>query len=324
MGRFDTTKATINANIKKNGNQEITGSILNSVMTEMVDATDAQLTELSAEIKNVSDEIFGFHPISAEIKSTGTNVLCQLNLKANETYKIHLLLAEDVQPFVFPRLWDLDGNQLTNGTMSSGKEFDIEYTPTEDIVANLMLNIGSLTYLVNTICVVTIRAGVTLSEEVGMLSEELTLLSDNVTKVSEETTQIVNDFYGKESFVGAAMAIGMNVLAKLKLKASINYSINLTFEALAEGYVFPRLFSLNGVQLTSGTMTAGKDAFLIEYTPSEDMEVELRVNISTPNPNLVGTQCYVVVDTGMGIEERLAKVEGATGIPYVISKTIAI
>ena len=50
MGRFDTTKATINANIKKNGNQEITGSILNSVMTEMVDATDAQLTELSEEI----------------------------------------------------------------------------------------------------------------------------------------------------------------------------------------------------------------------------------------------------------------------------------
>ena len=49
MGRFDTTKATINANIKKNGNQEITGSILNSVMTEMVDATDAQLTELSAK-----------------------------------------------------------------------------------------------------------------------------------------------------------------------------------------------------------------------------------------------------------------------------------
>lgn len=50
MGRFDTTKATINANIKKNGNQEITGSILNSVMTEMVDATDAQLTELSEEV----------------------------------------------------------------------------------------------------------------------------------------------------------------------------------------------------------------------------------------------------------------------------------
>lgn len=63
MGRFDTTKATINANIKKNGNQEITGSILNSVMTEMVDATDAQLTELSAEttekLATLSGHLFG-------------------------------------------------------------------------------------------------------------------------------------------------------------------------------------------------------------------------------------------------------------------------
>lgn len=50
MGRFDTTKATINANIKSNGNQEITGSVLNSVLQEMVDGTDAQLTELSGEI----------------------------------------------------------------------------------------------------------------------------------------------------------------------------------------------------------------------------------------------------------------------------------
>lgn len=50
MGRFDATKATIDANIKSNGNQEITGDILNSVMTDMVDATDAELTELSAEV----------------------------------------------------------------------------------------------------------------------------------------------------------------------------------------------------------------------------------------------------------------------------------
>lgn len=50
MGRFDATKATIDANIKSNGNQEITGDILNSVMKGMVDATDAELTQLSAEI----------------------------------------------------------------------------------------------------------------------------------------------------------------------------------------------------------------------------------------------------------------------------------
>lgn len=70
MGRFDTTKATINANIKKNGNQEITGSILNSVMTEMVDATDAELATLSGE----TDE--KFNNVDSEIE----------NLKRGEAY----------------------------------------------------------------------------------------------------------------------------------------------------------------------------------------------------------------------------------------------
>lgn len=50
MGRFDNTKATINANIKQNGNQEITGQIMNNVLTEMVNATDAELTELESEV----------------------------------------------------------------------------------------------------------------------------------------------------------------------------------------------------------------------------------------------------------------------------------
>lgn len=51
MGRFDTTKQTIDANIKTNGNQAITGQVLNSVMKDMLSATDAELTELSADYK---------------------------------------------------------------------------------------------------------------------------------------------------------------------------------------------------------------------------------------------------------------------------------
>lgn len=49
MGRFDTIKTTIDANIKENGSQEITGQKMNSILTEMVNATDAELTELSWE-----------------------------------------------------------------------------------------------------------------------------------------------------------------------------------------------------------------------------------------------------------------------------------
>lgn len=57
MGRFDATKATIDANIKSNGNQEITGDILNSVMKGMVDATDAQLAEQSAKLTELSADV---------------------------------------------------------------------------------------------------------------------------------------------------------------------------------------------------------------------------------------------------------------------------
>ena len=48
MGRFDTTKSMINANVKTNGKQEITGQVMNNVLTQMVEDTDSQLTELES------------------------------------------------------------------------------------------------------------------------------------------------------------------------------------------------------------------------------------------------------------------------------------
>lgn len=57
MGRFDTIKTTIDANIKENGSQEITGQKMNSVLTEMVNATDAELTELESKVE-ISDNDF--------------------------------------------------------------------------------------------------------------------------------------------------------------------------------------------------------------------------------------------------------------------------
>lgn len=54
MGNFDGIKATINANIKTNGKQEITGNVLNQVLNGMVSATETQIVELSNEIKGIS------------------------------------------------------------------------------------------------------------------------------------------------------------------------------------------------------------------------------------------------------------------------------
>lgn len=46
MANFDTIRTAIDANITHNGNQEITGGVLNSVLTQMVDSTEENLEDL--------------------------------------------------------------------------------------------------------------------------------------------------------------------------------------------------------------------------------------------------------------------------------------
>ena len=53
MADFNTIKTTIDANINTNGNQAITGAVMNSVLKQMVDSTDTELAKLSEEISNV-------------------------------------------------------------------------------------------------------------------------------------------------------------------------------------------------------------------------------------------------------------------------------
>ena len=70
MANSETIKTTIDVNINTNGNQAITGAVMNSVLKQMVDSTDAQLAELSEE----TDE--KFHNVDSEIE----------NLKRGEAY----------------------------------------------------------------------------------------------------------------------------------------------------------------------------------------------------------------------------------------------
>lgn len=80
MGRFDSTKAAIDANIKKNDNQEITGSILNYVMNNMVDATESQLEATDTRITEVSD---AFAEASSEIEALATELESQNEMIAD-------------------------------------------------------------------------------------------------------------------------------------------------------------------------------------------------------------------------------------------------
>ena len=54
MANFDTIKTAIDANINTNGKQEITGGKMNSILKQMVDATDEQLTELESKSDDIS------------------------------------------------------------------------------------------------------------------------------------------------------------------------------------------------------------------------------------------------------------------------------
>lgn len=50
MGRFDEIKNKINANINENGEQRITGQVLNEVLIDEVNTIDEAITELEESI----------------------------------------------------------------------------------------------------------------------------------------------------------------------------------------------------------------------------------------------------------------------------------
>ena len=57
MGKFEEAKQIIDANITSNGNQGITGEVLNAVLSEMNDAAKEELAQLSQEWQGLQDSI---------------------------------------------------------------------------------------------------------------------------------------------------------------------------------------------------------------------------------------------------------------------------
>mgnify|MGYP002511187321 CR=1 FL=1 len=65
MANSETIKTTIDVNINTNGNQAITGAVMNSVLKQMVDSTDTELAKLSAEITELPKEFFNVTPLGS-------------------------------------------------------------------------------------------------------------------------------------------------------------------------------------------------------------------------------------------------------------------
>lgn len=53
MANFETSRLVIDSNITANGNQEISGKVMNNVLNHMVDDTEAKITELEERIENL-------------------------------------------------------------------------------------------------------------------------------------------------------------------------------------------------------------------------------------------------------------------------------
>ena len=131
MGRFDNIKTAIDTNIKTNGNQAITGAVLNSVMQQTVDSVDTQLTELESEINDIESETIGVADVSFQDVSY-TKVPA---IKSGEKITISLKnISGEVPLVLYGKTESSDSTYQTLGLLTKvGEElnvvadFDINY-----------------------------------------------------------------------------------------------------------------------------------------------------------------------------------------------------
>lgn len=74
---MEEIKSTIDANITPNGEQGITGSVLNRVLNDMVDATGAKLAQLDQEWQELKDKNFQIQPHIDKVVMTETTAELQ-------------------------------------------------------------------------------------------------------------------------------------------------------------------------------------------------------------------------------------------------------
>ena len=98
MANFDTIKTAIDANIKTNGTQDITGGKMNFILKQMVDATDEQLTELESKSNELDariDTIINYIPDFTNnqngelIGAKGMAVSDYIPIEVNQKYICH-------------------------------------------------------------------------------------------------------------------------------------------------------------------------------------------------------------------------------------------
>lgn len=125
MARFDTIKTAIDANINTNGKQDITGGKMNSILKQIVDATEEQITEFKSVTEQLNMAVAGI----VLTDNGGSLVYQNLSLNKGCVYKANLIESTaNVSVYGRPK----NGDYVRFGELSSNKR-TLEIIPTENI-----------------------------------------------------------------------------------------------------------------------------------------------------------------------------------------------
>lgn len=181
MSNYNTLKTTINANIKQNGNQEITGQILNSVLNQMV-------TTLGAEYQFAGVATIDTNPGTPDAK-----VFYIANGKGTYTKFSSLEVTEDEVVVLY---WDTAWHKEATGIASHEKlsELDSDLVAIENAIQdingdNLYISDGKGNVIAK------------ISEQ-GIESVDMT--NKDGKKLSEMPNDILEEFYKEQLYISDA------------------------------------------------------------------------------------------------------------------------
>lgn len=269
MGRFDTTKATINANIRNNGNQEITGQVLNGVLTQIVNDTESELTELSVEISGKSFSKSWNYTISGEVYDS-----IPVDIKKGEKYTI------EVGSYTGTLYWYING--VSKGNLAeAGDELVADTNITYfTFFLNQPTSNGVLSIKINSLDDKGLIGNVSdHTESIALLQNDIDIITDNISELSD----VINGktYSQSWSYKSGVDVDPQNAILNVDIKKGSKYVINV------EPYTGALYWYINGVSKggfadVSGELVADTDIkyfsfFLSKPTNNGSLNVEVSV-----------------------------------------------
>ena len=272
MANFDTIKTAIDANIKTNGTQDITGGKMNSILKQIVDATDEQLTELESEVDGILCEM-----TSKEVSSVaGANALL-FDFAKGKKYKIRVRLSAKVGDFGL-YINDAKGSTIHNFGVKHNTDEWIEddFIPSAN-ADKLMVFVSSANVQINAL--VFLYKEIIYSEDIADITAEVSTLKSSTNQNTQEIKSLkydaVTELITKNSVAGANVLLYDFVKGK-KYEIKVRLSSNVDTFGLY-------INDANGATTTDFGIRYNINEWIVEdYIPTSDSD-KLMVYISSAN-----------------------------------------